>query len=119
MGIVRVGPFGSHAEAELARGMLDTHGIATQVTDVADPVYGTRTVLSRGPSLLVDEEDVDEVQRLLDEVHAAPTETAAADPYRSPFDDARELPRQRWLRRAVLGVAGLYALLRVVEFVLA
>lgn len=118
MAIVRMGPFGSRAEAELARGMLDTHGIRTQVTDVADPVYGTRTVLSGGPSLLVDEEDAAEAQRLLDEVHGAPAEAAEADPHRSPFDDAARLPRQRRARRILLGVVGLYGILRVAEFVL-
>jgi hypothetical protein len=116
--IVRVGPFGSHAEAELARGMLDTHGISTQVTDVADPVYGTRTVLHGGPSLLVDEQDVAEARQLLAEVRAAPAEAAEADPHRSPFDDDPRLPRQRRARRVLLGVVGLYGALRVVEFVL-
>jgi hypothetical protein len=118
MAIVRVGPFGSRAEAELARGMLDAHGIPTQVTDVADPVYGHRTVLSGGPSLLVDEEDAAEAERLLDEVHAAPAEAAEADPHRSPFDDDSRLPRQRRARRILIGAIGLYGIVRVVEFIL-
>jgi hypothetical protein len=116
MAVVRVGRFGSRAEAELARGMLDTHGIATRVTDLTDPVYGTRTVLSGGPSLLVDEEDAAEAQRLLDEVHAAPT--SGVDPHLSPFDEASRLPRQRRARRILFGAVGLYGMVRVAEFIL-
>jgi hypothetical protein len=118
MAVVRVGPFESHAEAELARGMLDAHGIATRVTDVPGPVHGMRTALSRGPSLLVDEEDVAETRRLLDEVRAAPAHAFEADPGRSPFDDTSRPPWQRRLERAVFGVVGLYALLRVAELAL-
>jgi hypothetical protein len=118
MAIVRVGTFGSRAEAELARGMLDTHGIRTRVADTPDPIYGTRTVLGGGPSLLVDEEDAAEARRLLDEVHAAPTDAAETDPYRSPFEEGSRLPRQRRARRILVGAIGLYGIVRVLEFVL-
>jgi hypothetical protein len=108
MAVVRVGSFGSRAEAELARGMLDAHGYATQVSDSTDTAYGTGATLGGGISLLADEHEADEIRRMLDEVRAAPAETAEPDPHRSPFEDGRRASRGLWIQRALLAALFLF-----------
>jgi hypothetical protein len=119
MAVVSVGSFASRTEAELARGMLDAHGYATQVSDATDTVYGTGNLLGGGPTLLVDEQDAPAVQQLLADVETSPDPVAvAADPHRSPFDTSTRLPRARRARRVVFALVGLYGALRVAEFVI-
>jgi hypothetical protein len=115
MAVVRVGSFRSRTEAELARGMLDAHGYATQVSDSTDTAYGTGAALGGGICLLADEHEADEIRRMLDEVRAAPAESAEHDPHRSPFEDARRASRGLWIQRALLAALLLYAGFHLLE----
>lgn len=117
MAVVRIGGFASSTEAELARGMLDAHGLTTHVSDASDTVYGGRSMLGGGPMLLVDEQDVDEARRLLGQVahadHAAPPEP---DPHQSPFTSDTRTARGTRARRVIVAAIVAYGVVRAFEW---
>jgi hypothetical protein len=69
--VAHVGRFSSRGEAEIARAMLDEHGVSARV--VVDDVAGLHPELSLatgGVRLEVDEADADEARELLADVPA-------------------------------------------------
>jgi hypothetical protein len=117
MAVVRVGDFASHVEAELARGMLDAHGLRAQVSDTSATIYGGRRTLGGGHALLVDEDDVPEVQRLLAEVAADDT-GGVPDPHQSPFTPPTHSRRGSRARRILTAAVVAYGAVRGVEWLL-
>lgn len=76
-----IGRFSSRAEAELARGMLDSVGIASYVrADDAGTMHPELAQIGRhGITLMVDPADADAAQSLLDEVADEPSDWEEPD----------------------------------------
>ncbi len=101
MARVHVGRFGSRSEADVARAMLDEHGIEARL--VVDDVAGLHPELSLatgGVALEVDDLDAEEARELLADV------PAGAD---APATGLRPRPRRRLVAWVLLAVAILLA----------
>lgn len=88
---VRVGRFSNRAEADVARGLLEAHGIEARV--LADDAAGLRPDVAFGAggiALAVHPDDAELAQELLDDT-----------PVHAPRDPADGTPRRRWIPVAV------------------
>jgi hypothetical protein len=102
---IRIGRFLTRAEAEVARGMLETHGIDARV--LGDDGAGVQPDISYGyggVTLAIHPDDEADARDLLDDVDA-------------PIDRAELRPRG-WRPTGIVVVAGVLLLLLGVEFAL-